>query len=190
MTSDRPNPFGHRLATLQRYMAESGLDALLITNLINVRYLTGFSGTAGLAVAFSDRCVLAVDFRYASIAREVVAAVSGDVLQLTIVTGAFEQTVTSLLQQSEVARVGIEATSMTVSRFQTLTAALAGPATSPARGVTLVPTDANRRAATGCQRRVRGLHFAGSGPASVRGREGTPAIRCRRAFRTGGGGRH
>jgi Xaa-Pro aminopeptidase len=141
MTSDRPNPFGHRLATLQRYMAASGLDAILITNLINVRYLTGFSGTAGLAVVFSDRCVLAVDFRYASVAREIVAAVSGDVLQLTIVTGAFEQTVTSLLQQSEVARVGIEATSMTVSRFQTLTAALAGPATSPGRGVTLVPTE-------------------------------------------------
>jgi Xaa-Pro aminopeptidase len=141
MTSDGPNPFGDRLATLQRYMAAAGLDALLITNLINLRYLTGFSGTAGLAVVFPERCVLAVDFRYASAAREVVAALPADLVELTVVTGSFDEALTSLLRRPEVTRVGLEATSMTVSRFHTLTAALAEPGPSPGPGITLVATE-------------------------------------------------
>jgi Xaa-Pro aminopeptidase len=143
MTSDRPNPFGHRLATVQRHIVAAGLDALVVTNLINVRYLTGFSGTAGVAVVFTGGCVLAVDFRYASAAREIVAALPADVLQLTIVTAGFDDAVTSLLRQSGVARVGIEGASMTVSRFQGLTAALASPETEPngGRSIRLVPTE-------------------------------------------------
>jgi len=143
MISDRANPFGPRLAVVQRNIVAAGLDALLVTNLVNVRYLTGFSGTAGVAVVFRDRCMLAVDFRYASVAREVAAIFPTHVLQLTIVSGGFDDAVTSLLHQSDAARVGIEGASMTVSRLQALTAALAPVITdtSAPPGITLVPTE-------------------------------------------------
>lgn len=49
-------------------LADRGLDALLVTNLVNVRWLTGFSGSNGLAVVNADpthpQRVFLTDFRY------------------------------------------------------------------------------------------------------------------------------
>ena len=42
------------------------LDALLVTHLPNIRYLTGFTGTAALLLLTRDRTVLVSDFRYES----------------------------------------------------------------------------------------------------------------------------
>lgn len=41
------------------------LDALLVTNLVNVRYLTGYTGTNGIVVLSRERAVFVTDFRYA-----------------------------------------------------------------------------------------------------------------------------
>jgi Xaa-Pro aminopeptidase len=46
-----------------------GLDALLVTSRPNIRYLTGFSGSAGVAVATRADLLLITDFRYAEQAR-------------------------------------------------------------------------------------------------------------------------
>lgn len=54
-----------RLAALQRSFPDAGIDALLVTHLPNVRYLTGFSGTAALLLVRADGAVLVTDFRYA-----------------------------------------------------------------------------------------------------------------------------
>lgn len=53
-----------RLAALRAGLAEAGLDALLVTHLPNIRYLTGFSGSAGMLLVAADRSVLVTDFRY------------------------------------------------------------------------------------------------------------------------------
>jgi Xaa-Pro aminopeptidase len=51
-----------RLAAL---LAERELDALLVTNLVNVRWLTGFTGSNGLAlVGPDDQRLFLTDFRY------------------------------------------------------------------------------------------------------------------------------
>jgi Xaa-Pro aminopeptidase len=51
-----------RLAGL---LAERALDALLVTNLVNVRWLTGFTGSNGLAlVGPDDQRLFLTDFRY------------------------------------------------------------------------------------------------------------------------------
>ncbi len=52
-----------REALLDLLTAE-GLDGLIVTHLPNVRYLTGFSGTAGLAVILRQEALLLTDFRY------------------------------------------------------------------------------------------------------------------------------
>ncbi len=124
-------------------MIGEGLDALLITNLTNVRYVTGFSGTAGAAVLMPDRCVLVVDFRYASSAREVVSHRPDDAVELVVADRTYDETLVELLRESQASQIGIEGASMTVSRFQALSASLAtAPATgATGRTTTLVPTD-------------------------------------------------
>ena len=52
---------GDRLAAL---VAERELDCLLVTDLVNVRYLTGFGGTNGACVCGAGRRVFLTDFRY------------------------------------------------------------------------------------------------------------------------------
>jgi Xaa-Pro aminopeptidase len=54
-----------RQAALRSIMAGAALDALLVTHLPNVRYLTGFTGSAALLLVQSSRTVLVSDFRYA-----------------------------------------------------------------------------------------------------------------------------
>ena len=53
-----------------------GLDALLVTSRPNVRYLTGFSGSAGIAVATKPALLLVTDFRYDEQARQQCGAVA------------------------------------------------------------------------------------------------------------------
>ena len=59
-------------------LAERELDLLLVTNLVNVRYLTGFSGTNGLAIVGPDTRRFLTDSRYVERAK---AEVSGFDLQ-------------------------------------------------------------------------------------------------------------
>ena len=53
-----------RVARLEALVSERELDALLITDLINVRYATGFTGSAGAAVIGPDVRLFVTDFRY------------------------------------------------------------------------------------------------------------------------------
>ena len=54
---------------IQALLLERELDALLITDLVNVRWLTGFPSTNALVVVTADGLVLMTDFRYVAGAR-------------------------------------------------------------------------------------------------------------------------
>ncbi len=51
-------------------MRERELDSLLVTNLVNVRWLTGFTGTNGACVVTLDERLFLTDFRYVQQAEE------------------------------------------------------------------------------------------------------------------------
>ena len=76
----RPMDVGGRLGRLRERLDTlgpddaSGVDALVVTNLTNIRYLTGFTGSAGLVVVTPDRAVLVTDGRYGEQAPAQVAA--------------------------------------------------------------------------------------------------------------------
>ncbi|SER80669.1 Xaa-Pro aminopeptidase [Psychrobacillus sp. OK032] len=53
-----------KLAKLRTALEEKGIDALLITNGFNRRYMTGFTGTAGVAIVSKNDAVFITDFRY------------------------------------------------------------------------------------------------------------------------------
>ncbi|MEX0992369.1 MAG: Xaa-Pro peptidase family protein [Solirubrobacterales bacterium] len=56
--------FSERADRLEWLAQQEQLDLLLVTNLTNVHYLTGFAGTNGLCIVGSGKRVFVTDFRY------------------------------------------------------------------------------------------------------------------------------
>jgi Xaa-Pro aminopeptidase len=61
---------GGRADRLAERLAERELDALLVTDLVDVRWLTGFTGTNGAALVGADQRLFLTDFRYVEQAGE------------------------------------------------------------------------------------------------------------------------
>jgi Xaa-Pro aminopeptidase len=59
-----------RAERLSALLPEAEIDALLVSDLVNVRYLTGYTGSNGLAVVGGDLRVFVTDFRYVQQATE------------------------------------------------------------------------------------------------------------------------
>ena len=62
MTDPRPA----RAVALRALLVLEGVDTLLVTHLPNIRWLTGFTGSAGLLVVAPGALTLITDFRYAT----------------------------------------------------------------------------------------------------------------------------
>jgi Xaa-Pro aminopeptidase len=60
-----PDRRSERQTALRAALEADGLDALLVTHLPNIRYLTGFTGSAALLLVGPDATTLITDFRYA-----------------------------------------------------------------------------------------------------------------------------
>jgi Xaa-Pro aminopeptidase len=90
-----------------------GIDALVVTTLPNVRYLTGFAGSAALLVVTADGALLTTDGRYRTQSAEQVAA-AGAQVEISIGGMADQrQAVSSFLSAST--QVGLEADNVTWS---------------------------------------------------------------------------
>jgi Xaa-Pro aminopeptidase len=59
---------------LTERLPDAGIDVLLVTDLINVRYLTGYTGSNGIALIGDDMRTFVTDFRYVEQAAEEVYA--------------------------------------------------------------------------------------------------------------------
>lgn len=59
-----PADVAGRIGRLRAAMAAAGTEALLVSALANVRYCTGFTGSAGLLVVEAERATLLTDGRY------------------------------------------------------------------------------------------------------------------------------
>jgi Xaa-Pro aminopeptidase len=92
-------------------LAARELDALLVTNLINVRYLTGFTGTNGLALIAGDDRLFVTDFRY-------VEQAASQVQDFERVRGKLDLLADVVGRMS--GRVGFDDSSMTVRQWRRL----------------------------------------------------------------------
>src|SRR5690625_6532593 len=53
-----------KLEKIRKQLKNQGLDALLITNPFNRRYLSGFTGSSGTLLVSLEEAILFTDFRY------------------------------------------------------------------------------------------------------------------------------
>ncbi|MEL3961626.1 Xaa-Pro peptidase family protein [Lysinibacillus endophyticus] len=59
-----------KLEKLRKALIDENVDAILITNQYNRRYMTGFTGTAGVAIVSQNDAVFITDFRYTEQAKK------------------------------------------------------------------------------------------------------------------------
>ena len=63
-----------RVDRLRAQLGDNGCDALLVTHLVNVRYLTGFTGSAAIVLLTADGLLFVTDGRYGDQAVEQLTA--------------------------------------------------------------------------------------------------------------------
>src|SRR4051812_48081326 len=67
-----------RLGRLRVRLAPAELDALLVTKLANIRYLTGFTGSAAMLLVAADHALFVTDGRYTEQSKEQLGAAGVD----------------------------------------------------------------------------------------------------------------
>jgi Xaa-Pro aminopeptidase len=118
-----------RVDRLVALLPEAEVDLLLVTDLVNVRYLTGYTGTNGLALVGPETRAFVTDFRYLEqAAEEVDQSFVRRQAQLELIDGLGD-----VLPEGEL-RLGFEETHVSVRNYGRLREAL------PDR-VELVPVD-------------------------------------------------
>jgi Xaa-Pro aminopeptidase len=105
---------------LKAQIGASGLDAMLVTDLINVRYLSGFTGSNGALLVFADdrRAVLVTDGRYRTQAAE-----QAPDLEIAI-ERAVGRYLVGQAADGGVRKLGFESNVVTVDGFDALTGEL------------------------------------------------------------------
>ncbi len=111
----------NRRSRLTRFFENYSLKALLITDLRNIRYLCGFSGTEGALLVSKDHAWFLCDSRYtAQAAVEVTGAEIRECAAIRI------DTIAALTDEHGFDRIGFEAAHTTVSAFRRLSDKLPG----------------------------------------------------------------
>ncbi len=106
-----------RLPRLRERMGEAGCEALLVTTLANVRYLTGFTGSAALLLVLADGLVLSTDGRYQFQSAEQLA---GAGVEAHIAIGKVPAQREALAEAAgAVAKLGLEAANVSWARQRT-----------------------------------------------------------------------
>ncbi|HMF97088.1 MAG TPA: Xaa-Pro peptidase family protein [Vicinamibacterales bacterium] len=112
-------------------VAAAGLDALVVTSLPNVLYLTNFTGSSAIVIVDAERIQFMTDFRYATaIADTRGLAHECPDLDLVLVEGSYDATLAAKLTGSRWRRVGFEASHLTVARHNWLESAIRAAASA------------------------------------------------------------
>lgn len=107
-----------RLAAARQTMAAQGADALLVLGLVNIRWLSGFTGSDGALVLTGDTCSLLCDSRYTLQA-------AGECGNCSVVEYRVKkEAITSLLTAAGCRRLVFDAEKVSVAQFNELVAAM------------------------------------------------------------------
>jgi len=115
-----------RLSRVRETLDSLGLDALIVTDLINIRYLSNHVGSAGVLVLTGEAVHLLIDFRYDTAVRDLQrspAACPG--LRTWSVPGSYDEALAGCLVELGAASAGFEATHLSVARHEWLIRTLA-----------------------------------------------------------------
>jgi len=110
----------NRRSRLNQFFEDNSLDAMLLTNLSNVRYLCGFTGSDGALLLTREDGWFLSDSRYTTQAAQEVSAVE------VVESAAKYESICSLISVNKLTRIGFESAHTVVSDFRQLTERLTG----------------------------------------------------------------
>jgi Xaa-Pro aminopeptidase len=135
VTGLAPLQVSGRLDRLRKRFSDLGVDALLVTRLPNIRYLTGFTGSAAMLLVLPDDAVLVSDGRYGEQARTQLAD-AGVAARVEIrTTMADQRAVLASVAASAAARIGLEDHDVSWAQQRELTETFGTAELVPAGGV-------------------------------------------------------
>ena len=108
-----------RLQRLRQHLLAAGLDAIWVSNAQNRRYLSGFSGSAGLLLLTADTQQLFTDFRY-----QEQAAAEAPLYEICLYKGATAKALAEAIGSKGIRRLGFESKHCTVASYRELQALL------------------------------------------------------------------
>ena len=117
-----------RLAALRSRMKDLDVDTFMVTQPENRRYISGFTGSAGIVFITQAHAKLATDFRYYE-----QVELQAPQFELIELTGKTEQALADVLRSFRSSRVAFESDTLTVDLYETYSSALSD-------GTSLIPT--------------------------------------------------
>jgi len=103
-----------RLARLRQKMQELGVDTFMVTQPENRRYLSGFTGSAGVLFITQEAALIATDFRYYEQSRQ-----EAPLFELVKIEGKFEGLLPRILERLGSRRVAFEGDHLTYDAYTT-----------------------------------------------------------------------
>ncbi len=126
-----------RQARLRDSLTAAALDALVVSSLPNIAYLTGLFASTAVLIFATNEVWLLVDARYLDGASARQAALEGLKVSLIGSGGSFEESIAAVVGAYQTDRIGIEASHMTVRAHQDLERRMVSAGSRPG----LVATD-------------------------------------------------
>ena len=113
--------FSNRIDQLRRRLKSDDLPGLLVTNPVNVTYLTGFTGDSSNLLVTRSKVVIISDSRFASQLSEECAGLPAEIRDATSTTLVLT---CKTIQSLKLKGIGIESGSMTKAAYDELSAAI------------------------------------------------------------------
>lgn len=119
-----------RLKKLRETFKEKQIDGLLVTSQYNRRYITGFTGTAGVALITENEAKFITDFRYVDQASE--QAVHFDIV---LHKTSLVEEIANQLKQLNIKKLGFEKNHVSFAQYEEYQASFEGTGLVPVSGL-------------------------------------------------------
>ncbi len=125
-----------RISRLLKELSAQAFDGLLVTSPVNIRYLTGFSGSAGLLLVSAEHTVLTSDGRYGDQMREELEqAGTAGVIDEVVIGSIRDQQEAIIRAAAILSKVGLEASQVSWAQARLWKQMLSGSEVLPSDGV-------------------------------------------------------
>lgn len=119
-----------RVEKLREAMRKDSIDGFLITSLYNLRYLTNFTGTTGLAVITLDKAFFVTDFRYTE-----QAAAQAQGFEIVKNSGPIFEEVATICQKEEINVLAFEESFVSFAEYSVLEDLIEESSLAPVSGM-------------------------------------------------------